>query len=454
MTRFPMIPIVLPLVLPSLIGSNLVLLTEYDNFYKCWTNPGTYNQTRAAHEVPMSYHLDRAEVPDVAAHRTRGFNRNPVPANLCNNRLSNLVPRIAMSQVNAQPTPLQSNYVPDQFVNRQEVKAELRVFFSDLRETTPQNVHLYGERGQGKTHLIYSMLEELPYRVNTCYVPCTKFDSQYTIFQQIYHAVTQEQINNGHHTAELKRRIEDRIGAIPTVVVLDEVDFLLMNDGDDLLYTLSRIDTQESLLCIITISAQTQDLGEHLEERTYSSLYPQTINVEPYTAEELCQILAERGQKALAEQSLHREALHYITSTTSNASFGLSWLKTAAESTDSVITGRLVKQVEGQAFQNYADRLLQDFTEHHHLLFQSIQELSTEQDVSIVQTGTIYDRYQDLCQTHSENSLSNRRTSDYLKHLELLNLIEADYHYGGRKGKTRDIRITGYEGKRKPDNTA
>jgi len=30
-------------------------------------------------------------------------------------------------------------------------------------------------------------------------------------------------------------------------------------------------------------------------------------------------------------------------------------------------------------------------------------------------------------------------TSDYLKQLEQLNLITSEYHYGGRKGKTREI---------------
>jgi cell division control protein 6 len=40
-----------------------------------------------------------------------------------------------------------------------------------------------------------------------------------------------------------------------------------------------------------------------------------------------------------------------------------------------------------------------------------------------------------------EATLSTRRLSDFLKQLELLDLIDADYHYGGREGKTREIEI-------------
>ena len=37
----------------------------------------------------------------------------------------------------------------------------------------------------------------------------------------------------------------------------------------------------------------------------------------------------------------------------------------------------------------------------------------------------------------SPEEVSNRHISDFLKHLELLNLIEVEYHYGGNIGKTR-----------------
>ena len=56
-----------------------------------------------------------------------------------------------------------------------------------------------------------------------------------------------------------------------------------------------------------------------------------------------------------------------------------------------------------------------------------------------MRTGDIHLKYRELCQTYNENSLTDRRTSDYFKQLEQLNLITSEYHYGGSKGKTREI---------------
>jgi Cdc6-like AAA superfamily ATPase len=53
-----------------------------------------------------------------------------------------------------------------------------------------------------------------------------------------------------------------------------------------------------------------------------------------------------------------------------------------------------------------------------------------------VKAGDIYTRYQELTETYEIESLSDRRISDLpSKHLEMLDLIEAEYHYGGSKGK-------------------
>jgi Cdc6-like AAA superfamily ATPase len=120
----------------------------------------------------------------------------------------------------------------------------------------------------------------------------------------------------------------------------------------------------------------------------------------------------------------------------------LLWLLAAAEETDSKITESAVRTVREQAFQEYTDHLLHPFSEHHRLIHQAIQELDKEQDPDVIQTGAIYTRYNDLCESYSVDSLSNRRISDYLKHLERLDLIEADYHYGGKRGKTRRITLS------------
>lgn len=334
------------------------------------------------------------------------------------------------------PMSLQSNYLPSEFIDREEEEAALQSIFSEIDQKGPRHTFIYGPRGTGKTHLVLKQLNQLPDSVATCYIPCHRHDTEYKALKQLYETVTDDQISSGHHTAALKREIGKRTTEIGVVIVLDELDFLMLNDGDDLLYYLSRTNEFNTVL----ISANHDNINDCIEERTQSSLQPRQITFDPYTSEELYQILYDRVQDAFAPQSLQQEALTYLASAIENPALGFDWLRAAAEAADSVITESNVKETRMKGLRHYIDAVLNGFSEHHRLLFQAIKELSREHDSSI-HTGQIYDQYQELCQAYEEDPLSNRRISDLLKYLELLDLIEADYHYGGKKGKTREIQV-------------
>jgi orc1/cdc6 family replication initiation protein len=337
------------------------------------------------------------------------------------------------------PAPLNPDYLPEEFTARNDEQAALKTTFSNVTDRSARNLHLHGKRGTGKTHLTISLLQELPKSVNTCYIPCNQYNTQYKALKQLYQTVTGETIKNGYHTSKIQRKIRDRTQAVETVVVLDEIDFLLLNDGNDLLYYLSRLEND---LSIITVSSQTTDPRKTLEERTYSSLQPEKISFEPYTGETTYQILVDRAQKALKPQTLQRQALTYITSTTNNPQLGLFWLRYAAENTENAITESVVQSSQESGYNAYINYLLEEFTSHHHLIYEAIQQLSDEiPDDETVRTGWVNQRYQRLCMSTDTEPLSNRRISDYIKHLELLDLINVEYYYGGNKGKTREIEL-------------
>jgi len=321
---------------------------------------------------------------------------------------------------------LESKYTPRTLAHRETEQKQVKNNIQSL-----QNVHLHGPRGTGKTQLAKQVLEQS--NANTCYINCLKHDTQYKVLKQLLEELGRKSVKTGHHTSELQRRLEKQIDVLETLIVLDNLDFLLLNDADDLLYFLSRINTD---LGIILITANHADLSKELEERTFSSLHPVNICLEPYTEKQAYEILANRAENALKPQSLHREALNHIASSTQNISLGLIWLRNTAEKAEHTITESLVNRVRETAGQQYVRNQLNLFSSEHKTLYRIIIGLT--ENSSSVSTGTVYQRYQ----KKSENPLSNRRISDYLKQLEQLQLITSNYHYGGSKGKTREIELT------------
>mgnify|MGYP002276735227 CR=1 FL=1 len=335
------------------------------------------------------------------------------------------------------PRIFEPSYHPENIVNRAEEAEEMLKMLSG-DETNVQDLFLHGSHGTGKSVVTKQVLQNLEGRHQSCILSCTKYNTHYKVLQGFLERLTGEEVSSGYHASDLLRRLEKRIGAVPTVLVLDDADFLLENDGDDLLYSLSRIDGAENL-GIVLITSYRNSLRNTVESRTYSSLQPQKIVFNPYTSKEIYRILSERAREAFTTHSVHRNALTYIASSVANAGFALHWLRVAAANASDTIRESAVKDAYSESVQSYTAEILGNHSLHHQLLHDSLTRLT--EDRSKVNTGKVYEKYQERCQEASVEPLSDRRVSDYLKHLEFEGLIEAEYRYGGEKGKTREIRV-------------
>lgn len=334
-------------------------------------------------------------------------------------------------------TPLQSHYIPASFQYRAQALEQLRAVLNSPAKTGPFAFHLRGATGTGKTHLLHFLLNQESSSKLTSYIPCHRLNTEYKALKQIYRDVTNDSPQDGYHTAALQRTIENRTTEVKPIIVLDDLEFLLENDGDDLLYFLSRLETD---LTIIPVSSPAIDLQDRLESRTYSSLQPAQITLDLYTADERYQILAARARNALTEHSLQRAALSTLASATTHLGKALHWMRTAAATTDTAVTESHLIETRGQAAISYAEQTLDAFTDHHLVLYRALLDQQQASEGRL-RSGTVYDAYRDRCRRTGLDELSHRRISDFLTHLEYLDLIAVDYHYGGQKGKTREIEL-------------
>ena len=88
------------------------------------------------------------------------------------------------------------------------------------------------------------------------------------------------------------------------IIILDEVDILLKNDGDGLLYTLTRTDN----VSIASIS-NFVDFKQFIKPRVRSSLRDREIVFPPYNAQQLVDILQERSEMSFKEDVLNNDVI-------------------------------------------------------------------------------------------------------------------------------------------------
>jgi cell division control protein 6 len=230
------------------------------------------------------------------------------------------------------------------------------------------------------------------------------------------------------------------------IVALDEVDSLIKNHGDSLLYELTRIN--ESLrhgkVSLIGISNDLR-LKEFLDPRVFSSLSEEELVFRPYDASELRGILLERSALSFREGALSEPALN-ICSAMAAAEHGdarraLDLLRVAGEVAERegavVITEEHVREAEKRIEHNRVVEAIKNLTLHSKLVLLSVFRLSKP----TATTGEIYDVYNELCNKLGTGLLTQRRLGTLVNELDAMGLLNARIVNMGRYGRTKKIRL-------------
>lgn len=324
-----------------------------------------------------------------------------------------------------------SNDTP--IVGREKERA---VLLETVADPGRNYLHVYGPRGSGKSLLASHAMDTIA-DDTTCYIHCTRHNTQYKVLKNTYETITGDSIGDGYHTSKLHHELEDILHSTGSVIVLDELDFLLQNDGADLIYYLTRI--ANDTLSLITVSANHPDLSTVIEERVYSSLQPNYLNIESYSKSETLRILSHRLRHSHLRYSIDHDALSVIAEKTSNIRLALHWVAEALSGAEDTVTADIAHNIRQNTLYRYWDTMLTEFTHHHHLLIEALLHRSRQQ--RYVNTGWVYEHYNRFCHILDIEPLTSRRLGDFLKHLELLGVVQADYQYGGVAGKTRNLRL-------------
>jgi cell division control protein 6 len=351
---------------------------------------------------------------------------------------------------------LRHDYLPEKLPHREnQIRLLGETVAPVLKDARCSNIFIYGKSGTGKTAVTKYVLSHLEAKakeygasVRFCYVNCRLIGSEYRIFANLSQSVGLSIPFTGLSVGEVFDRFRTGLDAFRTlfIVVLDEIDALIKDRGDHVLYELTRINEtlHNSRVAIIGISNDLR-LKEFLDPRVFSSLSEEEMIFRPYDASELRNILLERSKLSFHEESLSEAALNVCSALAAaehgDARRALDLLRVAGEVAErqgaTLVTEEHVKEAEKNIEHNRVVEALKNLTLHSKLVILSVYHLNKSNST----TGEIYDVYNELCGELGAGLLTQRRLGTLINELDAMGLLNAKVVSMGRYGRTKKIRL-------------
>jgi archaeal cell division control protein 6 len=323
-----------------------------------------------------------------------------------------------------------------------------------LHHSRPSNLLVYGKTGTGKTAVTRYVVNKLQrtfiqqnLRPYFAYCNARLCGTEYRTIAEIAASLGLTVPFTGLAVSEVLSRVLSYINHANANVlfVLDEIDYLVKNYSDDLLYhlTTSVDKIQSGTLSLIGISNDLQ-FKEDLGARVISRLSEEELVFPPYSAEELRTILEQRAELAFIPGSCTQAAINLCAALSGSehgdARRAVDLLRVAGEAAERDNAPQVLEKHVRAALQHIdQDRIteaLRTLPFHAKILLLAIINCtSTEKSM----TGTVYQEYARLCNTCSIDALTTRRTSSLLSELDTLGLISTSIVNYGRYGRTKKI---------------
>ncbi|MDE1865267.1 MAG: AAA family ATPase [Candidatus Micrarchaeota archaeon] len=371
---------------------------------------------------------------------------------------------LADSKIFARRDILSPHFAPKRLIARaKEINSIEKALAPSLKGDRGRNLFIYGKTGTGKTSCTRYVLEEVKAIPNSkakiSYINCKVYNSRYRVLNKIITDHLPTYAKRGYGTVDLYEKMTSWIeeDSKILVVILDEID--VVKDLDDLVYTLTRInsDIRAGGVTIIGISNKVS-FKDVLDPRSLSTLYETELVFPPYYATELYEILKDRVTAAFRPGTVPDDVLHYIAATSAkdggDARLSLKILSKAGELAEEAnlqaVTIKDAEHASKSADNEIVYDLIGTLPEHHKLVLYSIALLTkgggsykklTDGTDTYLFSGEVYSRYKSIAESMSKEPKSERWYRKYISELEVQGLIMSFESGKGIRGHTKLIKL-------------
>ncbi|MGA1866382.1 MAG: Cdc6/Cdc18 family protein [Thermoplasmatota archaeon] len=399
---------------------------------------------------------------------------------------------------------LRYSYIPDSLPHRErEIHNIARILIASLEGHTPSNIMIYGMTGTGKTvvsKLLMKALQEksemmdndaqrsflnvdsiflgddiasafsalsnvldfdeiygndlahiLHKPVKCIYINCQQMDTQYRVMTQIANRLAPFREEDrlpvsGLPIDEVHSRVLEKFDSSNSliIIIMDEIDRLIYKSGDDILYTLTRIneELQKSKVSIIGISNNLRFL-DYLDSRVRSSLGAEELIFDPYNASQLRDILTHRAEEAFYPEVIDHDVISYCAAIAAqengDARKALDLLRVSAELAERDHSPRLsgiyVRQAQKKIEMDRVAQVVRTLPLQTKIVLYSILQQKIGGRIKtttkeVVETYSFYASKMDL------TVLGRRQVVNLMNELDKLGLIQTKVISFGRHGRT------------------
>ncbi len=357
---------------------------------------------------------------------------------------------------------LQVSYTPENIPHREkQIKEIAAILAPSLKNEKPSNLFLYGKTGTGKTLSVLHVVKKLKnvakaknVNLGVFYLNCKLkrvADTEYRLVAALAREFGEDVPFTGLPTDEIYRIFVKSIDSKKRnlIIVLDEIDQLVKKVGDEILYTLTRLNSElkRTRITIVGISNDLQ-FANYLDPRVKSSLTEEDINFPSYNAIQLQDILSQRAEGAFKEdvvkEGVVSKCAAYAAREHGDARRALDLLRVAGELAErenqEILDIKYIDFAEDKIERDLIYDAIRTLPKQSQVALLSIFELHSK-DFDKILTGDVYESYKSLCSSCGLKTLTQRRLSDLIAELDLLGIINARVISKGRYGRTREIRL-------------
>ncbi len=357
---------------------------------------------------------------------------------------------------------LSSSFTPNKILHRnREIEEISNLLAPSLLLERTSNLLIYGFSGTGKSLItrfvaqnLASLAKEKEVNVVPVYINC-RLENNNTEYRLISNLSSVFGIKTPTSGLSVNALYKNLVAVIDSesrdiILILDEIEKLVQNAGDGVLYNLLRINEilKNTKISILGIS-NNPEFKASLDQRVKSSLSPIEIVFKPYNAIEIADILSLRVKDSFYENVVDDEIINKCAAMAAqehgDVRRAINLLRVAgelAQQTGSVkITEDLLDKASNLLEQNVTEEIIKSMTKQSKCALYSIISLSKSKNFSKIYSGEVYDYYSRLADKFGLKRLTFRRLSELIGELDYNSLIMTRIKNNGRYGRTRELSI-------------